>query len=195
MNCRKAQRQAFLLESDELTGRRKREVERHLGTCPRCAAFHAEARRLLEAAGRAGGGVEGPSPWVMTRILARAREAVPVRRAFLPFRPAAPFAVAALLLILLAGWWGLTPPPERERVLAPGVADIQGILAMLSEEEYAASEQQATSHDDLLRQLARHLLRAEGIFDEDVNGGPFGAPQPTAPQSRSIPALPRRIRV
>lgn len=193
MNCDRTRCLVFLLESGELTGRRRRQVEKHLEMCPECASFCSEAGNILSAAGRSLDSVDGPSPFVMTRIRAHAREAV-LHRPVIFTRPVVQLAAAALLMILAAGWWSLLPS-ERADPEASRIGDIHTIISIVSDEEYVASEQKQASREVMLQDLAEQLLQMEGLAEEEFSVEEFLAPQATAPQSHSIrePVSRRRV--
>lgn len=187
MNCEKAQHYLPLLDCGELTGRRRLRVEEHLSHCSQCTAYREDYRQLLAAAGNSVA-EDGPAPAVMTRIRAHAREAVQSRPIIFR-RPLVQVSAAAALLLVVLGTWSLLP---SQRTRADRIGDVHAILAIAADGEDLIAEQGDGDSDEMLRGLAKQLLRMEGLVEDDTSETEFWEPQATIPQSHSTRGHPSR---
>ena len=194
MNCKRVQRLVFLLDSGELSGRRERAVAAHLERCPVCTAFCADARRLLSAGDVSYGREDGPSPFTMTRIMARARKSVLRKQPFVFAMPGFPMVAAAMIMVLIAGWWSFRLA-GRESPEVSRINDMHAIIAIMSEGDYEAAGQQAMNENAMLQRLAEQLLQMEGLAGDDFSEEELWEPQATTPQSHNSPEPLSRRRV
>lgn len=165
MNCKNIEQQILLSQSGELSGREVEKLQRHLDSCESCRKFSEKAGEVMTLA-RNSLPAEGPSPVVMARILAAAREEANRKVIFfqLPSVRWAVYAAAAAVVICGVGLWILKDSPISS---ASQVSAI--VMAVGSEENLNVIGQSGkTEKDQELQTLASHLLLMEGFVTDEL---------------------------
>ena len=173
MNCQDTERAILLAETGELSDRKQRTLDDHLSTCPACASYRQNARRLMDSAKESLPAGE-PSPVVMARI--RAAAAARPAAGFSLFRQPAlrALAYAAALAVLAGGWllWSSAPQKTEAPVASgsrgalPGLRDLVA-LALETTPPSAAEAAEKSPGEHELRALAKELLILEGLAEDE----------------------------
>lgn len=182
------EREILLAESGEIDAGRLAALEAAVAASPEAQAYRARARRLTAAA--AAQPADGPSEFVMARIVAEAR-AHRERRAWRFPLPAVRLAACAAALALVAGGVWVA---RDGRSAADTVGDLQTIVAMVSPHAYNP-DAGAAAEQERLRELARHLLIMEGFVSEEspAEEAESQEPSPTTLRWRSTAEPPQEI--
>lgn len=189
MNCKECRDSVLLADSNELAAGELNALHAHLATCPACSDYAEESSSVTELSRSTA--VEGPSPFVLNRIMAEARQqlARPKRLMFFPRPVAQALAWAAALAVVLGGWLVLSNRQGTDRV-----EHLNTILVVLSEEPADGTAAWETEPcDDPVQALARELLMMEGLSDDGAADEESLELLPTALQYRNMPAPPARI--
>lgn len=122
MNCHQIQEQLSLYLDNRLDNEKRREIEAHLASCPRCLP---EAKLLSDGIKRVAGLPEieppaGFSQRVMTQIRSEAETPTLWARLFQPLKTKLPLHATALLLVVgLAVYLYRTNEPSQREMIAP----------------------------------------------------------------------------
>ena len=184
----------LLLASGEAGRRDAARLAAHLSICAECRAYQ-ESTGRVERAARTGAQAQQPSPDVVSRILAQAREAAERDGGVILWRPLLRQALGlAASLAVIAGVWFYYSEPAADA----GISEARALVALVSDEHAVLSERtHATEHTDgALRTLGAKLLEWEGFAEDDVvaDGAALDdvierqVPSPTILQSHSIDA-------
>ncbi len=187
MNREEIERKILLAESGELPEDEAKELEAVLEADEQARTFRADTRRMVRDTRRYLK-ADGPREQVMIRIRKEAATAVAPKPLLIFRHPAASaLACAAALLIVVSSWLALrTPAP----VLSP-VDQVQTLVVMVTEEEELVEPVETQSREGEMKELARQLLRMQGLHVEEESTDleeAFWALPPTALQGRSTPA-------
>jgi hypothetical protein len=195
MNCENARRKIFLLQTGEIAGGARRELEEHLESCAACRGYREDAERILEA-GRAVRSAGTPSPAALAAIRHAAEiraNAAPLRTVWLSGRLA--YAAALLVAVGIGAYLLLSSGPvtrASRQTLNDRAAELAALIGLLSPSGEALAES-ADGAETGLGHLARQLLMLEGMTAEDpaealgVTGS--GEHEPTSLRERSSSAL------
>ncbi len=185
MNCCKAKREMFLMESGELAGRNIEKLEEHIRNCAECREYRSGVLGIISAARNVS--QDRQMPFVtMARIRSAARKRITARKAVFGW-PAFRFAACAAVFTLLAGAWLMlqqTGKPDR-------VNEISIILSMLSENTF---QMEGTDEESRLKEVADQLLILEELTMDDLTGEEAvealpGDSQPTVLQPHNTPGM------
>jgi len=166
MNCEKARSWILLEQSGELSAMNSRRLARHLAVCTDCSRYRNDVLRLTRLATEHLP-AEEPSEEAIHRILDSAEKVRPGRLIRYQWFAARAVAWAALFVAIVGG--AILLMPEQPEKRAGPEHNLSAIMAVVDEnppEEYHSRD--AASRLEIERELGRHLLRIEGLLDEDL---------------------------
>ncbi len=166
MKCEKARTWLFLEQSGELSRLRSRRLTAHLAACAECARYRDELSHITGIA-KTHLPTEGPAENVILKII----ESTPVHgiRHVVNFPWIAARIVAwAAVAVAIVGGTMLFMPLRTEKYAGPEHT-LSAIMAIVDDEppeKYHSPD--AKSRQEIERELGRHLLRIEGLLDDDL---------------------------
>ena len=188
MNCNDIEHLLLLAQSGELNEKDFKKLKEHVESCDHCQRFESNLNGITKLAQRSLPAGEPTEASLAAIRLAGQNEAARRPRLFFPSLRIAAYAAAVLGFV--AGWIILGSDNRAERA-----EELSAILAMVEESEPLENDalMESVSNEEL-KELARQLLRMEGLLTDDLldttlPSSPSGPP-PTTLRWRSTDELP-----